>query len=335
MISSVAHAEPVPSNTELFEMLKAQQATISELRTELKRMKQEQHNSVAAQPANVDTAAKQAGSEASQKTMAATAPAQTSPAYMEASTVPPTTGRGAYLGLFGGRASGGDSSTSQLGTVFYPEATGGPLAVDATGRTSSSSTGFVGTQIGYEWSYRSRLLPALKIDLLPAIEIEGLYLRNTRHNATLENSNARLSEQTFDDTFPTSTAVILANAVVGIRTPYQSITPYIGGGIGAARISIDGASSTQTDPAEPGINHFSTIPDSSVWGFAAQAKAGVRLALGDSAYMFGEYRYLYVGSVDQIFGSTANPTHAATTPWTVRFGDTSYNLFDVGVGLNF
>jgi len=59
------------------------------------------------------------------------------------------------------------------------------------------------------------------------------------------------------------------------------------------------ANSLQTSPPEPGINHFNSDPDSSVWTFAAQAKAGVRVGLGPHAYVFGEYRYLYVGSNDQ------------------------------------
>ena len=113
------------------------------------------------------------------------------------------------------------------------------------------------------------------------------------------------------------------------------MTPYIGGGIGAARVSASGANSLQTSPPEPGINHFNSDPDSSVWTFAAQAKAGVRVALGPHAYVFGEYRYLYVGSTDQIFGPTVDPSHVPTTAWTVRFGDTSYHLATAGIGFNF
>ena len=113
------------------------------------------------------------------------------------------------------------------------------------------------------------------------------------------------------------------------------MTPYLGGGIGAARVSASGANSLQTSPPEPGINHFNSDPDSSVWTFAAQAKAGVRVALGPHAYVFGEYRYLYVGSNDQMFGNTVYATHVPTTAWTVRFDDASYHLGSVGLGFNF
>ena len=131
------------------------------------------------------------------------------------------------------------------------------------------------------------------------MEIEGFYLAGNQPRATLVTPTDRFAEHSFDTTFPTRTTVLLANMVVGFNTPYQGITPYIGGGIGAANVSINGATSTQTDPAEPGINHFNARPDSSAWTFAAQAKAGARFALGNSgAYLFGEYRYLYVGDVN-------------------------------------
>jgi opacity protein-like surface antigen len=170
--------------------------------------------------------------------------------------------------------------------------------------------------------------------LLPALEIEGFYLANTQR-AKLDNPGPRLPEHQFDDTFPMHNGVFLANAVLSFRTSYPGITPYIGAGVGAARIAINGADSAQISPPESGINHFNSGPDSSAWGVAAQAKAGVRFALGDRAYVFGEYRYLFVGSTDHTFGPTVYPTHAPTTAWTVHFNDMSYHLAAGGIGFNF
>jgi len=323
--ASVAHAEDVPSNAELFRMLKAQQQTISELRAELHQARQERRAAGTSQRREAKTAAKQAEREAAREAVAAATPAQALAMYSTRPAALPA--RGAYFSIFGGGGRGGSSSVTQLGTAFFLEIEGGPLSVQATGRTNSSSVGVVGAHVGHEWSYGPYLLPAL--------ELEGLYLSRIRQHATLNNSNVRLAEQTFDDTFPTQTAVVLANAVVGFRTPYQGVTPYIGGGMGAAHVSIKGATSAQTNPPEVGINHFNSGPDSSVWGFAAQAKAGVRVALGHSAYVFGEYRYLYVGSTDQTFGPTVYPTHVTTSQWAVRFGDTSYQLAVGGVGVDF
>lgn len=324
MTASAAHAEQIPSNAELFRMLKAQQQTISELRAELKQAKQERHAETLRRAREAAPAAKPSG----YAVVAATPPAQAYAMYTKGASVLPASSRGAYVGVFGGGGSRSSTSVSQSGTAFFTEAQGGPLAVDARGRTNSGGVGFGGAHVGYEWSYGKYLQPAL--------ELEGFYLAGNQQRATLANPTARLDEHTFSDTFPARTTVLLANMVVGFRTPYQGFTPYIGGGIGAANVSIKGATSTQTDPAEPGINHFNANPDASAWTFAAQAKVGARMPLGDSgAYLFGEYRYLYVGAVNQVFGSTVYPTHVATSPWTASFDGTSHHLAAAGVGFSF
>ncbi len=156
--------------------------------------------------------------------MAATPSAQAYAMYTKGPAVLPTPGRNVYVGVFGGGGSRSSSTVSQFGTAFFPEAVGGPMAIDATGSTSSGGVGFVGAHLGYEWSYGAYLQPAL--------EIEGFHLAGNQQRATLVNPTARLEEHAFDTTFPTRTTVLLANMVVGFRTPYQSITPYIGGGIG-------------------------------------------------------------------------------------------------------
>jgi len=238
-----------------------------------------------------------------------------------------TPARGTYIGIFGGFGSSSDTGVAQLGTVFFTEAEGGPLAVNATGQTDSDGVGFIGAQVGHEWSNGSAVLPAF--------ELEGFYLDTGTRRATLENPTDRLPEHTFDSTFPTDTSVFLANLVLSYPMSSHSVTPYIGGGIGGAQVDVDNATSLQADPAEPGINHFNSAPDSSAWTFAAQIKAGARMPLGSNAYVFGEYRYLYVGSTDQIFGPTTYDTHAPTTAWTVRFDDTSHHLATAGVGFSF
>ncbi len=325
MTASAAHAEHIPSNAELFRMLKAQQQTISELRAELQQAKQERHASTPRRTREGAPAIRPTGRDA---TVAAAPPAQAYAMYTKGSSVLPASSRGAYVGVFGGGGIRSSASVSQLGTAFFTEAEGGPLAVDARGRTNSGDVGFGGAHIGYEWAYGKYLQPAL--------ELEGFYLAGSQQRATLANPTVRLDEHAFSDTFPSRTTVLLANMVVGFHTPYQGFTPYIGGGIGAANVSIKGATSTQTDPAEPGINHFNANPDSQAWTFAAQVKAGARMPLGNSgAYLFGEYRYLYVGAVNQVFGSTVYPGHAATSPWTASFGGTSNHLAAAGVGFSF
>ncbi len=237
-------------------------------------------------------------------------------------------GRGTYVGVFGGGGFGSDNNVVQRGTAFFIEAQGGPLAVNAQGRSSGSSNfGFIGGQIGHEWSTGSIVLPA--------VELEGFYLATGNRSASLQDSNTRLAEHTFDDTFSTNTSVFLANLVLSMPTSYPGVTPYIGGGIGAARVGFDGANSLQVSPPEAGVNHFNSGVDSSVFAFAAQAKAGVRVALGPNSFVFGEYRYLYVGPTDLTFGSTVYPNHVPTTAWTVNLDATSYSLVTAGIGFNF
>jgi opacity protein-like surface antigen len=238
-----------------------------------------------------------------------------------------TPARGVYVGIFGGGGSSTAADVTQLGTAYFVEAMGGPLSVNATGRTGSGSVGFYGGQVGYEMSY-----PSL---VLPAFEIEGLHLDAGTRRATLDNPTVRINDHTFADSLPMESAVFLANMVFSFRTSYPGVTPYIGGGIGAAQVSIDGAKSLQTNPSEGDLNHFNSGTDSSAWTFAAQVKAGIRVALGRNAFVFGEYRYLYVGSTDQTFGPTVEPAHAATSAWTVRLDETSHHLGTAGIGFNF
>lgn len=235
--------------------------------------------------------------------------------------------RGVYVGVFGGGGYGSSTDITQLGTAFFVEAQGGPLAVNAKGSTGGGGVGFVGGQVGYEFSHNALMLPAF--------ELEGFYLSSGTRSGTVRNPNDRLGEHNFDDSFKVNNSVFLANMVVSFPAVRWGVTPYVGVGIGAARVAANGADSLQVDPPEPGVNHFNSDTDSEAWTFAAQIKAGARLAISSNAYLFGEYRYLYVGSVDQTYGSTVYPFHAPTSAWTVNMDSTSYSLATAGIGVNF
>lgn len=241
------------------------------------------------------------------------------------------TGRGLYIGLFGGGGGSSINSVTQLGNALFPPSAGGPLDVHATGRSNNSGVGLVGLQIGHEWSGGAQ--PGCW-GWSPAVEVEGYYLAGTQR-ALLDNGNPRLPVHDFDDSFPMDNAVLLTNVVLNFQTPMRNLSPYIGGGIGTTCVSISGANSPQVNPPEPGVNHFNSGTDSSAWGFSAQAKIGVRFNLTDHIFLFTEYRYLYVGSTTYVFGSTQYPTHAPTTPWTVRFGDMNNHLGVGGIGFKF
>jgi opacity protein-like surface antigen len=232
-----------------------------------------------------------------------------------------------YVGGFGGGIYSNSTKVSQLGVVFFTEAEGGPLAIDAKGRTKKTSSGFGGAQIGYEWSKYDN---CAGWSLAPALEVEGFWFSNTKKgNLTNTINSDRLAEHQFSDTFKMNTGVYLANAVISLKNQW-GLSPYVGVGAGLARLSINRASSFQVSPEEPEINHFSNRKDSS-WTLAAQIKAGLRYTIFKSFHIFGEYRFLYLDLSDYVFGSTSNPSHAQTSPWNVKMKNTEYNSFVFGL----
>lgn len=236
--------------------------------------------------------------------------------------------KGIYVGIFGGGGHSGDNNASQTGTAFFAPANGGPLAVNANGNTGGSA-GIAGMHIGYAWPDYAMCKGGW--NLTPAVELEGYYLRSNQEGDLL-NPNARIPEHSFVDTFPMHTGVFLANAVWTLETPYTNkLYPYLGVGIGAAIISINGANSKQIHPPEPGINHFNSNTHSTDGTFAGQAKAGLRFNLTNNWRLFAEYRFLYLSSTNYKFGSTQYPTHVPTTRWNVNIGNMIYNMGALGI----
>jgi hypothetical protein len=82
-------------------------------------------------------------------TLAMIASLVAAPAVADDAGVAP--GRGTYASIFGGGGFASDTGVAQLGTAFFIEAQGGPLAVNARGTAGSGGVGFIGGQIGHEW----------------------------------------------------------------------------------------------------------------------------------------------------------------------------------------
>ncbi|MFJ1269700.1 outer membrane protein [Legionella lytica] len=236
-----------------------------------------------------------------------------------------------YVSAFGGAGAADKVSIKQFGTVFFPEAVGGPLAVDAFGRADSGTVGLVGGHVGYQWSAIN--LFNSRIGISPATELEGYYLGKATFTGHAVNYNTlQRLERDFLATYPVNTGVFLINAVANIHLANQAIFyPYVGAGIGAGVLSIADADSLQVSPREPGINHYNSNRNSSNTTFAAQVKAGLSAQLTSHIDIFGEYRWLYLASSHYTFGSTVYPTHAATSSWLVKFGSQNYNLGAVGL----
>lgn len=241
---------------------------------------------------------------------------------------PPSCNR-LYIGAFGGGIYSNSNEISQYGTAYFPELTSiGPLSVIAEGHLNKTSTGFGGVQIGYEWSKPG----CSEWSLAPAGELEAFFFKHKKKGHLINQTVIGLPEHDFSDSFHMNSSVILTNVVLSIKNDCLfGLSPYIGGGIGAARVSLRKADSFQIEPLEAGINHFNSNRNDSSWAFAAQAKAGLRYNFCQLFHIFAEYRYLYVDASNYIFGATNYTTHVPTSPWNVKVKNTHYNAFAIGL----
>jgi opacity protein-like surface antigen len=236
-----------------------------------------------------------------------------------------------YVGAFGGGIYSNSTKLIQRGTAFFPEDTGGPLAVDARAHSRKNSTGFGGAQIGYEWKQCPLCIGCSDWSITPAAEVEAYFYRHTK-KGSLMNPSVRLPEHDFEDSFPMHMGLYLVNGVFTLNSCcLGKFSPYVGGGIGAAHISIRNAKSLQVAPPELGVNHFNSDRHDSTWTFAAQAKAGLRYNICERLHIFMEYRFSFVDSSNYTFGSTMYPTHAPTSTWGVDIKSIYYNAFAIGL----
>lgn len=235
-----------------------------------------------------------------------------------------------YIGAFGGGGSSNDLNANQFGTVFFIEATGGPLAVDAFGQLDSKTTSFFGAQLGYQ-APEIFLNSSPQLALKPAAELEGYYMSKRSFNGTLINNTDRLSEHDFVVSYPMSRTVFIANAVLSFNNPCFIVTPYIGLGIGSAISRISDASSTQVNPPEADVNHYNANPSATNSAFAGQIKIGFSYDFNNHISLFADYRWLYIASTNFTFGSTVFPTHAPTSSWQVRLDSQRCNLGNLGI----
>lgn len=234
-----------------------------------------------------------------------------------------------YIGAFGGGIYSNSSRVSQYGTAFFSELTSiGPLPVIGEGHLNKTSDGFGGLQIGYEWSKQG----CSNWSFATAGELEVFFFKHKKNGHLINQTVVGLPEHDFCDTFHMNSNVMLANAVLSLNYRcFSYLSPYLGGGIGAARVSLHKADSFQVEPLEEGVNHFNSKRDDSSWAFAAQFKAGLRFNFCRSFHVFAEYRYLYIDSSNYIFGATNYVTHPPTSPWNVKVRNTHYNAFAIGL----
>ena len=236
---------------------------------------------------------------------------------------------GIYFGGFGGWVFPNNVTVTQMGTAFFPDASGGPLSVMAKGTSHGNTKGFGGLHIGYEWM--NKISSGFR--LAPALELEGVYFANTAKKADVINPTTRLNAHEFIDTLPMRVGTLLANGILEFNNDY--ISPYIGVGVGVGFVSIHGVDSLQVDPLESGVNHFNSSTSDFNTLFATQAKAGLRYRFLKHYRLSAEYRFLYLTSSEFTFGSVDYPSHVPTSPWTVMLNGMGYNSLTFGIDFIF
>lgn len=236
-----------------------------------------------------------------------------------------------YVGAFGGGGDTEKTKVTQRGFAFNNVDPRAALSVHAKGTSGDFDSFIAGGHVGYEFP--------TGICLNPAVEFEGFYMRATSGKETGFLFNPTVFEHEFIDTLPLRAALFFGDVMIGLQFPkkFKWLEPYIGGGIGGGSVWMHHAHSEQDSPAEPGVNHFNSMPSASTSAFAAQFKAGIRFNATSNWRIFGEYRYLYIGRTTYLFGFTQYPQlgHAPTSNWVLELGHLKYNLGVAGVEYRF
>lgn len=243
--------------------------------------------------------------------------------------------RNVYLGVFGGGGSSTDTDLIQYGNAFFSELESiGPLDINAFGSGGRRDVGLVGGQIGYQWAPTPFFHSSWT--MTPAFELEGYYLGKGKFvGSDLINGTNLLEEHDFSVSLPMNSSVFLANAIINLNPAMSRWHPYLGVGIGAAVLSIHGATSFQESPPELGVNHFDGNPNDTTSTFAAQGKLGLQFDLSQCWNLFVEYRGLYLTNSQFTFGGTVAASHVPTSSWQVKVDSQYYNLGAAGVKFTF
>lgn len=188
-------------------------------------------------------------------------------------------------------------------SAMYLSIFGGVNLLDSVDYDSSTGTsGVLNFDNGYSVD------AAVGVNLGGGLSVEGQlgYL-----NADLTDATYGASE--FDADGSASAIYAMANAWYGIDL--GGITPFIGGGVGIANLTLDSQYDSPFDGA--------SFEDSGVT-YAAQLGAGVSLNVTDNMALTARYRYLMTGDVDFTDGDGDTVTgHLAT------------NIVDVGLKFSF
>lgn len=243
-----------------------------------------------------------------------------------------------YLGIFGGGGAVTVSNFCQAALVNYPNSggQGGPQNVSVYGGGKSTAVGMAGAQLGYLWpefkETNSKRQGQTSMNL--ATEAEAYYV-GFRIRRNLDGVNNWVTR--YYSTFPIDGGVFLGSFVGHFGMNCESRYHFfIGGAAGASILLAHDASSYQTRPANNlTLNIFNSNRSDSAWVFAAQGKAGVMYHFTEFFKISGEYRFLYLTPARFTFGSTVADNIPTTNRWRVKFGNSFFNMGDLGFTFSF
>jgi outer membrane protein OmpA-like peptidoglycan-associated protein len=212
-------------------------------------------------------------------------------------TLPPQAqAQGWYVGVEGGWSHLNTSSTTVTlnGLVVNPLVNGGPTG----SLTPNVSEGYAaGGFIGYEGI------------LIPNLRLEGEVVYRGQNLNSVSGGGGG----TVTTTGSINSLGLMANLLYDFKN-VSRWTPYIGGGIGAADVKLDGV----------GIPTLSPLTFSnSTWEFAYQAIGGVKYNWSPNWSVGLDYRYF----------ATLNPTFSTTIGGVPVSAKTKYNTHNVMLGI--
>jgi len=165
-----------------------------------------------------------------------------------------------------------------------------PGFVDPTDSTLDKSTVF-GLGAGFR---RNWIRADLTLDYRTAEKYQGTLVTSGDVTAKIQSTTA------------------LLNIYADLGTWYR-LTPYIGAGIGAARVTISDFDSALTPP-------FSNAPELARWNLAWAGMAGTALALSQNLQIDLGYRYLNFGNTETADGPGGHMTFKNVGAHEVRVG---------------
>lgn len=138
----------------------------------------------------------------------------------------------------------------------------------------------------------------------------------------------------FDDRSEVSVWTAMANAYVDIGH-FGIVTPYIGAGLGGARVKYDEVKSTEvcgSDPACTGIDPTFDHPGESSWRFAAALMAGATIDLTSRLKLDAGYRYTRIANGDYFGYDSADRSFGAKG---VQARDDGFDIHTIRAGLRY